>query len=598
MIKKYISVLLILSFLILPALASCNKDGGEEDTKASITTVLSEVDPNEVFGDDDKNITPDKDSAVSAPPAENGSKDSYSLEITQGGSYTLSGEYNGSVLINAPKEEVTLLLSGASIKSEGFAAIYILKAKKVYVVTDTGSENTVITEGEFILRDENNVDGAIFSKADLTMSGEGKLTVAASSGHGIVSKDTLLITGGDYDITSSGHAISAKDSIGISSGRITLNSEKDGIHSENSEDTTLGYVYIEGGSFDLTSDGDGISASGELKITGGSFNIKTGDGGKSISSSSSMGSGFFYPGYSQSSDSASIKALKSGKLLTVSGGTFQIDSEDDAIHSNGDVVIEGGSFDIYAGDDGIHADNLTAIRAGTVNILTSYEGVEGLCVEISGGDIGITASDDGINAAGGNDQSGFGGFGGGRGDMFTAQEGVYINISGGSLNINASGDGIDSNGDLHVSGGDTLLFGPTNSGNGSLDFNGSARITGGTFRCSGASGMAECFGGESTQGVIFKNTQSMQKGSEIALYEGDKLILSFTAEKSFSNIVISSPEIEKGKKYTLKIGTSAEEIEMTELVYGYSGGGFGGGGMGGMPGGMGGGMGGKPGGRP
>ena len=53
-------------------------------------------------------------------------------------------------------------------------------------------------------------------------------------------------------------------------------------------------------------------------------------------------------------------------------------------------------------------------------------------------------------------------------------EGAYIQISGGVLRVNASGDGIDSNGDLTVSGGKTYLSGPVNSGNGILDYNGSA----------------------------------------------------------------------------------------------------------------------------
>ena len=93
----------------------------------------------------------------------------------------------------------------------------------------------------------------------------------------------------------------------------------------------------------------------------------------------------------------------------------------------------------------MHADEANRVYGGEITIETCYEGIEGQNVEISGGTIDITASDDGLNAAGGNDQSGMGGFGG---DMFSADEDAWITISGGTVTIDATGDGIDSNGDL------------------------------------------------------------------------------------------------------------------------------------------------------
>ena len=46
------------------------------------------------------------------------------------------------------------------------------------------------------------------TKSDLTLNGEGILTVTAQEGHGIVSKDDLVFTSGDYTITSAKHGIS------------------------------------------------------------------------------------------------------------------------------------------------------------------------------------------------------------------------------------------------------------------------------------------------------------------------------------------------------------------------------------------------------
>ena len=103
--------------------------------------------------------------------------------------------------------------------------------------------------------------------------------------------------------------------------------------------------------------------------------------------------------------------------------------------------------------------------------------------------------------------------------------------------MNASGDGIDSNGDLTVSGGKTYLSGPVNSGNGILDYNGSAVVTGGIFAASGSSGMAQNFDSSSTQGVMMMNVGEQEEGSELALLDssGTKLI-SWTAEKAYCKL--------------------------------------------------------------
>lgn len=266
---------------------------------------------------------------------------------------------------------------------------------------------------------------------------------------------------------------------------------------------------------------------------------------------------------------------------------YNIDSCDDAIHSNGNVTVSGGTFSIKTGDDGIHADENVSITAGEIVISKSYEGVEGETIDISGGVISIVASDDGMNAAGGNDGSGFLG----RPDTFGGSSDCYINISGGMLTINASGDGIDSNGSLAVSGGEVYICGSTSNGDGALDYDGNAIITGGIVVAVGSSGMAQNFGTNSTQGSILLNYQSLST-SEVVLKESSgNVILSFTPEKSYNSVIISCPSLVKGRTYTITACGQTKEVTLTSLVYGSSsgmGGGGNPGGGGGFPGGHGG----------
>ena len=170
------------------------------------------------------------------------------------------------------------MLNGATIASSTSAAIYVRSADKVFLTTATGTDNTLSNGGEYIAIDDNNIDAVVFSKADLTLNGAGTLTVNAAAGHGVVSKDDLVLTSGTYAITAASHGLSGKDSVRIANGTYTIASGKDGIHAENEDDISLGYLYIAGGAFAIDADGDGLSASSYLLIDGGTFDILAGGG--------------------------------------------------------------------------------------------------------------------------------------------------------------------------------------------------------------------------------------------------------------------------------------------------------------------------------
>ena len=332
------------------------------------------------------------------------------VTIKAAGVYVLSGTLtDGTIVVDAGDDDkVQLVLDGVSITAVDYAAIYAKNADKVFVTLAEGAENSLTVSGDYVQTDDNNVDAVIFAKCDLTLGGTGSLTVKDTTGHGILSKDDLVVTGGTYTIDSQDHCLNAKDSVRIADGTFNLSCDEDGIHAGN-DDQQDGYVYI-----------------------------------------------------------------------------------------------EGGDINISVGDDAIHAEGLLIITGGDIDVSKSYEGVEGDKILVTGGDIDVISSDDGFNAAGGSSGSGdnHDGFGGGPGmggvDM-DADNDAYIFITGGTININADGDGIDSNGCIGITGGSVYVLGPSDNGNGAMDYGMCAAITGGEIVAVGGSGMAQGFGDESTQ---------------------------------------------------------------------------------------------------
>ncbi len=493
--------------------------------------------------------------------------------ISEEGTYILRGSVENAVVIVDADEnaKIQLVLDGVNISNEDGAAIYVRTADKVFITLADGTVNMLENSGSYTAIDDNNIDAVIFSKCDLTVNGSGSLSITATAGHGIVSKDDLRVTGGTVTVSAEKHGLSGKDSVRITDADLNITAGKDGIHSENADKEDKGFVYIESGSLNIVADGDGISAGAYLQIDGGEFALTTGGGSSNKTTAKD-----------EDGDIVSTKGIKAEGQLTVNGGTFLIDSQDDALHTNGSMTVNRGVFTIATGDDALHADETTTVKGGTINISTCYEGVGGNDVVISGGYLKLYATDDGINAAGGNDGSGFGGmFGGSFGGS-----GSSILISGGDIYINADGDGIDSNGDLTVTGGTIYVSGPESDGDGALDYDGTGQITGGTLVAVGRSGMAMNFGDTSTQGSILISTANCAAGTEVVLKDADgNVMVSYTAESSFNSVVVSCPGLEQGGTYSVMAGDEAYEVTLESLIYGSGmGAGFGGGMGGGRPG--------------
>lgn len=523
------------------------------------------------------------------------------VTITAEGTYIFSGTLSeGQIVVDADNAKVQIVFDNVDITCASSAAVYVKSAEKVFVTLTEGSQNTLRNTDEYVAIDDNNIDAVIFAKSDLTLNGTGSLTIVSAEGHGIVSKDDLKITGGTYDITAAGHALSGKDSVRIADGTFILTAEKDGIHAENADDEEEGYIYIADGDFAITSDGDGMDASNIVQIEDGIFDITAGGGaanslkthesdmpgepGGGMPQNGRKPDGEDMPEMGEKPDgenmpqdtttdesSTSTKGIKAGGGMYLNGGTYQIDSADDSIHSNANITIADGTYTLATGDDGVHADDALIVNGGTITVTESYEGLEGLTVTINDGTIDITARDDGVNAAGGTDQSGFGTFG----DHFkgmdsaddeteeTTDNEMWMELNGGYIHILAGGDGVDSNGDLTINSGEIYIDGPSDNGNSAIDYGdrSSAYVNGGTLVAIGSSGMAEGMSDSSKQKVLMVKLGEQMEAGDVVLTDSEgNVIVSYTALKSYDCVIISTAEVESGATYTLTTSGTTTEV--------------------------------------
>jgi len=577
MIKKYLKSLALLTITLftLSGLSGCGNRTPASSATASATSMSS---PLAVYSSEDIDASWDASTAIGvtlngSTIAVNGSGaivDGSTLTITAPGTYILKGTLNdGQITVSAGKNDIVrLVLNGVNLACSDSAPIYTKQAGKTIITLAPGTNNTVtdgITYNNAAGVDEP--DAAIFSKNNLTINSSGSLTVIGNFNNGIGSKDDLIITGGNINITAANDGLRGRDSVAVNGGTFTINAKSDGIQSNNDEDTSKGWIELDGGTFNITAGQDAIQAETIVQVTNGELNLTTGGGSANVSTDRFEAQG---PGRAVNNSNAteepsvSTKGIKAGSSIVINNGVFNIDSADDTIHSQGDVSIGGGTFTISTGDDAMHGDGTLTINAGTIKIAKSYEGLEGTTVNINGGEINLVSSDDGINAAGGSDAAQ------GSPDSFKSTGNNELRITGGYLYINAGGDGLDSNGDLYFDGGTVIVNGPTNNGNGPLDYNGSCKITRGTLVAAGSSGMAEAPNNSSSQNSLMVYYSSTQKAGTLVNLtdESGKSLLTFAPAKDYQSIVISMPELVNGKTYTLSSGGSYTGASINGLCTG------------------------------
>ena len=533
--------------------------------------------------------------------------DGSTITITEEGVYIVSGTLeDGQIIVDASdSDKVQIVLDGVNINCETNAAIYVREADKVFITLAENSSNTLGGGNEYTQIDDNTVDGVIFSKSDLVCNGTGSLTIEADYKHGIVSKDDLVITGGTYKITAADNGITAKDQLKILDGSFDIDAANSAVKAKNADNAELGNIYIAGGIFTIEAEQDGFHATGSIVVDDGTITVNSGDDGFHAELDTIIRGGTILV-------EKSNEGLE-GKRVVVNGGDITVNASDDGINAanSGDDGAnaansgDGGVNAANSGDDGANATNPGANAAGSgdddSNAASSNN--DSSAAVNSGDDSSISGAADGKeppqmppdtengsdmqpsqdfdpeNApSGGNAPQNFdpgnapsdgdapqmmqGGPGGGGNSE------LYIKITGGTLTVSADGDGLDSNGGLLVTGGTTIVYGPTSDGDSALDYDGSAIVSGGILAAIGSAGMVESFDEASTQPVItYYCTETQSADTTITLTDSDgSALFTVTPEKAYASIVLTCPEMKLDATYTLAAGTDNEEITLTDII--------------------------------
>ena len=466
-------------------------------------------------------------------------QDSSEIRITEKGDYVLSGTLNGQIVIEAQEDaKVRLILNGVSITGLQGPAIYEKQADKLIVTLAEGTENT-LTDGPVLTDADDTIGAALYTEDDLSINGSGSLTVNGTQKHGIQSKADLI----------------------IANGSIAVNAVLDGIRSRNS-------VLVLNGEISVIAGGDGFASTrtdadgkGWIILAGGTVTIRTGDGAGAARVSANSRDGEWgrrddWGSASNTADSGvSQKAVKAATDLTVLDGTFSLNCADDGLHGV-NVTVSGGTFVIQSGDDAMHADKAMTVNGGNIDITQCYEGLEGEDVSVCGGTIRIIASDDGINASGGSDGSGFGGWGRSGGFTVSGSSGM-LTIAGGEIAVTAGGDGLDSNGSILISGGVTGVWAATTTGEGAIDFNGTGSLSGGTLIVASTGGVMRDTAGLSGQSIMAFSASGNGGETVTVLDEAGTVLGSFIPEQGFDTLMISSARLPEGSTCTVMSGTRA-----------------------------------------
>ena len=480
------------------------------------------------------------------------------LTITKAGTYKLSGEYQGQIKVEtADSDAVRLVLDNANITNSSGAALNVVNADEVILYSASGTTNTISDGADYTATGEDDPDAVVYSKADLTIAGEGTLKVNGNHEDGIHTSDGLVIASGTLEVNAANTGIKGKDYVDILGGTINVTAQQDGIKSTNDTDEGQGWTRLSNGTVTVNAGDDGFKASRVVEISGGSLTVEQSDEG--------------------------IEA----QYINVSGGDVNVTSADDGMNaslktSDSESTDSSANTSDAANQQQNNQQQNNQQQGslpGGQQSETSNQQQQGTGQPPQGQPPAVSGtSQDGTSQNGttGTGQQGMGqppqgGMpGGGGGGTFEVVD-AAINVSGGNITVNAEGDGIDSNGVTTLSGGTLIVNGPSQGGNAALDTNGDLLLNGATVLSGSTADMFEAPSTNSTSGYLkLTNSSGFEQGSTVQVADSSgKVVANYKVTKSNVQLVlVSSSSIVKGQSYTVYTTTSAVDSNAASLASG------------------------------
>ena len=475
---------------------------------------------------DEKTIDLANPTATDGVSVENGT-----ITITSGGTYRLTGEYSGQVKIEAAKTDtVRLVLDNAKITNSTGAAINVVSAAEAIIYTAAGTTNTVADGANYTATGDDDPDAAIYSTANLTLTGEGSLSVEGAYEEGIHTTGGLVIASGTLEVNAANTGIKGKDYVDITGGIVNVTAAQDGIKSTNTDDESMGFTRLSAGSVTVSAGDDGLKAPHTLEISGGTLNIEKSNEG--------------------------IEA----QYINILDGDVTVNSTDDGINAS----LKDSSSDT--------SSDTTSGTATTGQQTQQNQNGQAQQAPAGGG-----AAPGGSQGSTGQNQNmpqppTDGAMPGGGGGTFEVVD-AAINISGGTVTVNAEGDGIDSNGTATFSGGTVTVNGPTAGGNNALDSNGDLLLNGGTVTAGSTADMFEAPSSASTSGYLkITDSSALTQGSTVQVTDSSGTVVANykITTSGVQLVLVSNKNIVKGQSYTVSVTSGSVDAVSTTAASGAS----------------------------
>ena len=507
------------------------------------------------------------------------------LTITKAGTYKLSGEYQGQIKVEtADSDAVRLVLDNANITNSSGAALNVVNADEVILYSASGTTNTISDGADYTATGEDDPDAVVYSKADLTIAGEGALKVNGNHEDGIHTSDGLVIASGTLEVNAANTGIKGKDYVDILGGTINVTAQQDGIKSTNDTDEGKGWTRLSNGTVTVNAGDDGFKASRVVEISGGSLTVEQSDegieaqyinvsgGDVNVTSADDGMNASLKTSDSESTDSSAntsdaANQQQNNQQQGSLPGEQQNGTSNQQQQGTGQPPAMSGTS-----QDGTSQNGTTGTGQQQNNTQNQSNQNMGQPPAMPGGNAQDGTSQNGTTGTGqqGMGQPPQGGMPGGGGGTFEVID-AAINVSGGNITVNAEGDGIDSNGVTTLSGGTLIVNGPSQGGNAALDTNGDLLLNGATVLSGSTADMFEAPSTNSTSGYLkLTNSSGFEQGSTVQVADSSgKVVANYKVTKSNVQLVlVSSSSIVKGQSYTVYTTTSAVDSNATSLASG------------------------------